>query len=64
MVCSFFLINLEGFKATNYHFISEEELLIVVENQSRLATCPHCQKTREHVRFARRAKKADNRRNL
>ena len=43
------VINFEGFKATNYHFISEEELLIVVENQSRLATCPHCQKTTDKI---------------
>jgi len=43
------VINFEGFKATNYHFISEEELLIVVENQSRLATCPHCQKITDKI---------------
>ena len=43
------VINFEGFKATNYHFISEEELLIVLENQSRLATCPHCQQITDQI---------------
>ncbi len=27
------IINFEGFKATNYHFITENELLIQLENQ-------------------------------
>jgi len=43
------VINFEGFKATNYHFISENELLVVLENQSHLATCPHCQKTTDKI---------------
>ncbi len=36
------IIKFEGFKATNYHFITENELLIELENKKRLSICPHC----------------------
>jgi transposase len=43
------IVKFEGFKATNYHFIDDHELLIVLENKSGTATCPHCQKTTDKV---------------
>ncbi len=36
------LINFEGVKATNYHFITDNELLITLENKTSESTCPHC----------------------
>lgn len=43
------IVSFEGFKAINYYFISENELLIVLENQSKIATCPHCQKHTDKI---------------
>ena len=43
------IVNFEGFKTTNYHFISDNELLILLENKSRTASCPHCQKTTDKL---------------
>jgi len=43
------IVKFEGFKAINYHFIDDHELLIVLENQSGIATCPHCQKTTDQL---------------
>jgi transposase len=43
------IVNFEGFKATNYHFITDHELLIELKNQANRATCPHCHKTTEHI---------------
>ncbi|MGB5772438.1 MAG: ISL3 family transposase [Crocosphaera sp.] len=43
------VIKFEGFKAINYHFITENELLIELENKATLSTCPHCQKTTDKV---------------
>ncbi len=34
------IIKFEGFKATNYHFITENELLIELENKATITTCP------------------------
>jgi transposase len=36
------LINFEGVKATDYHFITDNEILITLENQTSESTCPHC----------------------
>ncbi len=43
------IIKFEGFRATNYHFITENELLIQLENKSSRATCPHCHKITDKV---------------
>jgi len=43
------IVNFEGFKTKNYHFISDYELLIVLENSSRTAVCPHCQNTTDKI---------------
>lgn len=43
------IIDFEGFKATNYYFIDDHELLVVLEKKSRTATCPHCQKTTDKI---------------
>lgn len=34
------IINFPEFKATNYHFITENELLIELENKKLRASCP------------------------
>ncbi|WP_413167816.1 hypothetical protein ACL6C3_14050 [Capilliphycus salinus ALCB114379] len=39
------IINFEGFKVTKYHFITDNELLIELENQETLATCPRLRDT-------------------
>ncbi|WP_308256034.1 transposase family protein [Geminocystis sp. GBBB08] len=36
------LINFEGVKATDYHFITDKEILITLSNQTSQSTCPHC----------------------
>ena len=43
------IIKFEGFKAINYHFITENELQIELENKGTFATCPHCDKTTDKV---------------
>jgi transposase len=43
------VIKFEGFKAINYHFITENELLIELKNQNTLSTCPRCHKTTDKV---------------
>jgi|GEM_PF-5067884 len=50
------IIKFEGFKATNYHFITENELLIELENKDQIATCPHCQKTTNKIHQSHRYK--------
>jgi transposase len=53
------IINFEGFKATNYHFITDNELLIELENKETLATCPHCQKNTNKVHQSHRYRVRD-----
>ncbi len=36
------LINFEGVKATDYHFITDNEILITLSNQTSESTCPYC----------------------
>lgn len=36
------LINFEGVKATDYHFITDNEILITLESKISESTCPHC----------------------
>ncbi|MBW4619988.1 MAG: ISL3 family transposase [Cyanosarcina radialis HA8281-LM2] len=48
------IIKFAGFKVTNYHFITENELLIELENQATLSTCPHCHKTTDKVHQSHR----------
>lgn len=48
------IINFPGFKATNYHFITENELLIELENKQTSATCPHCGKNTSKVHQSHR----------
>lgn len=43
------LINFEGFKATNYWFITENEILIELANKSNKATCPYCHKSTDKI---------------
>ena len=43
------IIKFEGFKAKNYHFITDDELLIELENKEKLAICPHCKKQTDKV---------------
>lgn len=53
------IINFEGFKATNYHFITENELLIELENKKTITTCPHCHKTTDKVHQSHRYRVRD-----
>ena len=43
------IVKFEGFKATNYHFITENELLIELEKKERSSVCPHCHKKTDKV---------------
>jgi transposase len=43
------IVNFKDFKATNYHFITDKELLIEFKNQINQATCPRCHKKTEHI---------------
>lgn len=43
------VINLEGVKVSNYHFITEDEILIELKNIEKTAPCPHCQKPTNKV---------------
>ena len=55
-------IKFEGFKATNYHFITENEqneLFIELENKENLSTCPHCHKTTDKVHQSHRYRVRD-----
>lgn len=53
------IINFEDFKATNYHFITENELLIELEKKEHVATCPHCHKTTDKVHQSHRYRVRD-----
>ncbi len=37
------IINLHGVKVTNYYFLTEDEILIELENKNCESICPHCQ---------------------
>ena len=53
------IIQFAGFKATNYHFISDNELLIELENKERSSICPHCQKQTDKVHQSHRYRVRD-----
>jgi len=53
------IINFEGFKATNYHFITESELLIELENKETIASCPHCFKRTDKIHQSHRYRVRD-----
>ncbi len=53
------IIKFEGFKATNYHFITENELLIELENKATITTCSYCQKTTDKVHQSHRYRVRD-----
>jgi transposase len=53
------IVKFEGFKATNCHFITENELVIELEKKERLSTCPHCQKTTDKVHQSHRYRVRD-----
>ncbi|CAD5963435.1 Transposase [Planktothrix tepida] len=53
------IINFPGFKATNYHFITENELLIELENKQTNVTCPNCGKSRSKVHQSHRHRVRD-----
>ena len=53
------IIKFEGFKATDYHFITENELLIKLENKESLSTCPHCHKITDKVHQSHRYRVRD-----
>ena len=53
------IINFEGFRVTNYHFITDNELLIELENKESVATCPHCHKNTDKVHQSHRYRVRD-----
>ncbi len=53
------IINFPGFKATNYHFITDKELLIEIENKDQIAPCPFCGKTTNKVHQSHRYRVRD-----
>ena len=53
------IIKFEGFKATNYYFITENELLIELEKKSRLSICPHCHQKTDKVHQSHRYRVRD-----
>jgi len=53
------IIKIDGFKATNYHFITETELLIELENKENIAQCPHCQKRTNKIHQSHRYRVRD-----
>ena len=53
------IIKIEGFKATNCYFITENELLIELENKEKLSVCPHCQKKTDKVHQSHRYRVRD-----
>ncbi len=56
------IIKFEGFKATNYHFITENELLIELENKATITTCSYCQKKKNiHKKIGRKSSEVSTR---
>jgi len=53
------IINFEGFRVTNYHFITDNELLIELENKESVVTCPHCHKNTNKVHQSHRYRVRD-----
>lgn len=53
------IINFPEFKATNYHFITENELLIELENKQTSATCPNCGQSTSKVHQSHRHRVRD-----
>ena len=53
------IIKFEGFKATNYYFITDNELLIELENKASSSTCPYCHKTTDKLHQSHRYRVRD-----
>jgi transposase len=53
------IIKIEGFKVINYQLITENELLIELENKETKATCPSCHKTTDKVHQSHRYRVRD-----
>jgi transposase len=53
------VIKFEGFRATNYYFITEDELIIELENQESQAICPNCGKLTDKVHQSHRYRVRD-----
>lgn len=43
------VINLEDIKVVNYHFLTDDEIIIEIENKLKVAQCPHCGKTTDKI---------------
>ncbi|MHC5897693.1 transposase family protein, partial [Nostoc sp.] len=39
------VINIEDIKVVNYDFITEDEIVVEIQNQSKFSQCPRCGKT-------------------
>ena len=53
------IIKFEGFKASNYHFITDNELLIELENKEQSSICFHCHKKTDKVHQSHRYRVRD-----
>lgn len=53
------IIKFEDFKVTNYHFITDNELLIELENKESSSTCPNCHTTTDKVHQSHRYRVRD-----
>ncbi|WP_341529932.1 ISL3 family transposase [Nostoc sp. UHCC 0302] len=43
------VINLEDVKIINYHFLTDDEIVIEIENKLKVAKCPHCGNTSDKI---------------
>ncbi|WP_341530323.1 transposase family protein [Nostoc sp. UHCC 0302] len=43
------VINLEDVKVINYHFLTDDEIVIEIENKLKVAKCPHCGNTSDKI---------------
>jgi transposase len=53
------IIKFPDFKVTNYHFITDNEILIELEKKEAIATCPHCHKNTDKVHQSHRYRVRD-----
>ncbi|MFM5982087.1 MAG: hypothetical protein ACKO9I_16375 [Sphaerospermopsis kisseleviana] len=43
------VINLEDIKVVNYDFITDDEIVIEIENNQKEGKCPHCENTTDKI---------------
>jgi hypothetical protein len=43
------LVNIPNTQVINYHFITENEIVIALKSKTKEVTCPYCRKTTDKV---------------